>query len=165
MLILSPVTMACQSAAPSGVVTDCGDHIKRKPRVARIARLSGPRQRQEDTGKTSCGFASPITSYRCQPGVDRGESPRRSPPSSRQASYGAVKTIFRDASTLPYNSNVSYFTVTRNVSVLPASFRSFGTRHEYPQVPSQPKGIGPSATFLPAALLIVTIGSRESSRS
>ena len=35
-----------------------------------------------------------------------------------------------------------------NVSLLPASFISFGTRHEYPQVPSQPKGITPSETFL-----------------
>ena len=35
-----------------------------------------------------------------------------------------------------------------NVSLLPASFRSFGTRHEYPQVPSQPKGIGALGDFL-----------------
>ena len=52
-----------------------------------------------------------------------------------------------------------------NVSLLPASFKSFGTRHEYPQVPSQPKGIAPSATFLPAESVIVTIGSSESGRS
>ncbi len=82
-----------------------------------------------------------------------------------QSRLGEVKTIFRDASTLPYSSSVSYFTVTVNVSLLPASFRSFGTRHEYPQVPSQPKGIGPSATFLPAESVIVTIGSSERRRS
>jgi hypothetical protein len=46
-----------------------------------------------------------------------------------------------------------------NVSVLPANFRSFGTRHEYPQVPPQPKGITPSAMFLPAAFVMVTVGS------
>ena len=60
---------------------------------------------------------------------------------------------------------VSYFTRIVNVSLLPASFRSFGTRHEYPQVPSQPKGILPSETFLPEESVIVTIGSSESGRS
>ena len=79
--------------------------------------------------------------------------------------YSAITTSGRDASTLPYNSSVSYFTVTVNVSDLPDSFKSFGTRHEYPQVPSQPKGIVPSATFLPDESATVTTGSRESGRS
>ena len=83
----------------------------------------------------------------------------------RQGRSLAVNTIFRDASTLPYSSSVSYFTVMVNVSLLPASFRSFGTRHEYPQVPSQPKGIVPSATVLPAESVIVTTGSSERRRS
>jgi hypothetical protein len=65
----------------------------------------------------------------------------------------------REASTLPYNSCVSYFTVIVNVSVLPVNFKSFGTRHEYPQVPSQPNGMVPSATFLPAESVMVTVGS------
>jgi hypothetical protein len=73
--------------------------------------------------------------------------------------------IFRDASTLPYNSLVSYLTVAVKVSVLPVNFRSFGTRHEYPQVPSQPKGIGPSAIVLPAESAMVTVGSRDRSCS
>jgi hypothetical protein len=78
--------------------------------------------------------------------------------------YFDVNTNVRDAWTLPYNSNVSYFTVIVKVSVLPANFRSFGTRHEYPQVPSQPKGIGPSETVLPDESEIVTTGSSDSSR-
>ena len=79
----------------------------------------------------------------------------------RPLRYFDVSTSFRDAWTLPYNSRVSYFTVTVNVSVSPANFKSFGTRHEYPQVPSQPKGIGPSETFLPDESVIVTEGSRD----
>jgi hypothetical protein len=79
--------------------------------------------------------------------------------------YSAVTTSFRDASILPYNSFVSYLTVAVKVSVLPAGFRSFGTRHEYPQVPSQPKGIGPSATVLPVESVMVTRVSRERSCS
>ena len=71
----------------------------------------------------------------------------------------------RDAVTIPYNSNVSYRTVTVNVSDLPASLKSFGTRHEYPQVPSHPKGILPLATSLPEELVIVTTGWSSSGRS
>lgn len=41
-------------------------------------------------------------------------------------------------------------------SALPFSLRFFGTRHEYPQVPSQPKGITPSATFSPLARVMIT---------
>jgi hypothetical protein len=63
--------------------------------------------------------------------------------------------------TFPYNSSVSYFTVTVNVSAPPDSFKSFGTRHEYPQVPSQPNGMTPSATFLPDEFVTVTTGSND----
>jgi hypothetical protein len=63
--------------------------------------------------------------------------------------------------TVPYKSNVSYFTATLNVSVPPDSFKSFGTRHEYPQVPSQPKGMTPSAIFLPDEFVTVTTGSSD----
>ena len=82
-----------------------------------------------------------------------------------QPVYSAPSVIVRDASSLPYKSAVSYFTRIVNNSLLPASFRSFGTRHEYPQVPSQPKGILPSETVLPEASVIVTVGSSESGRS
>jgi hypothetical protein len=81
------------------------------------------------------------------------------------ATHSAVTTTGRDAVTIPYNSSVSYRTVTVNVSDLPASLNSFGTRHEYPQAPSQPKGIGPSATFLPDESATVTMGSKASGRS
>jgi len=46
-----------------------------------------------------------------------------------------------------------------NVSSSPLSLRSLGTRHEYPQVLSQPKGIEPSAMVLPLARLMATFGS------
>ena len=55
---------------------------------------------------------------------------------------------------------MSQVTVAANGSCLPASFRSFGTRHEYPHVPPQPNGILPSAIFAPAALVMTTVGSR-----
>ena len=82
-----------------------------------------------------------------------------------QPVYSAPSVIVRDASSLPYKSAVSYFTRIVNNSLLPASFRSFGTRHEYPQVPSQPKGMIPSATFLPDESVMVTTGSKESGLS
>ena len=63
---------------------------------------------------------------------------------------------------MPYNSSVSYVTVMVNVSLAPETFRFSGTRHEYPQVPSHPKGIFPEDTSLPEESVIVTIGSSES---
>jgi hypothetical protein len=81
------------------------------------------------------------------------------------SNYSVVTTRGRDASTLPYKSSVSYFTVTVNVSDLPESFKSFSTRHEYPHVPSQPNGMIPSATFLPDESVTVTTGSKESGLS
>ena len=65
---------------------------------------------------------------------------------------------------LPYNSMVSYNTCTLKVSSFPSNLRSFGTRHEYPQVPSQPKGITPSATFSPLRRVMITFGSSDQSR-
>ena len=79
--------------------------------------------------------------------------------------YSALSVIVRDASSLPYRSAVSYFTRIVSNSLVPAGIRSFGTRHEYPQVPSQPKGILPSETVLPEESLIVTIGSSDNGRS
>jgi hypothetical protein len=59
---------------------------------------------------------------------------------------------------LPYSSRVSYETVAVKVSFSPVISRSVGTRHEYPQVPPHPKGIGPEATSLPAEFVIETVG-------
>ena len=69
--------------------------------------------------------------------------------------------ILQVASNLPKRSLVSKVTVAVKVSSLPESFRSVGTRHEYPQVPPQPKGIVPSATFFPAESVMTTFGSSE----
>ena len=59
---------------------------------------------------------------------------------------------------LPYSSRVSYVTVAVKVSSSPEISRSVGTRHEYPQVPPHPKGIGPAATSLPVESVIETEG-------
>jgi len=64
--------------------------------------------------------------------------------------------------TFPYSSRVSHDTSMVNVSSSAFSFRSSGTRHEYPQVPPQPKGIGPSATHSPDEFVILTVGSSDS---
>lgn len=52
-------------------------------------------------------------------------------------------------------------TLMMNVSSLPLIFKSFGTSHEYPQEPSHPKGIAPSATASPSDLVMTTFGSIE----
>jgi hypothetical protein len=74
--------------------------------------------------------------------------------------YFPCTTISSVPSTLPYRSSVSKVTVAWKVSLSPESFRSCGTRHEYPQVPPQPKGILPPATFLPVESVMLTVGSR-----
>ena len=72
--------------------------------------------------------------------------------------------IFLCAVTLSYSFCVSYVTVTVNSSSSPLIFRSFGTRHVYPQVPAQPKGMTPSATISPSARVITTFGSSDVER-
>jgi hypothetical protein len=77
--------------------------------------------------------------------------------------YSPVILIAREASTVPYSAFVSNFTVTVNVSLLPVSLISSGTRHEYRRKPSAPqqKGMGPSETIFPLESLMVTAGSRD----
>ena len=86
--------------------------------------------------------------------------PMRSPGFSSLA-CSFLSLILQVASNLPKRSLVSKETVAVKVSSLPESFRSFGTRHEYPQVPPQPKGIVPSTTFFPEELVMTTVGSSE----
>jgi hypothetical protein len=74
-------------------------------------------------------------------------------------SRGFFSLIWQIASSLPKRFFVSKVTVAANVSSSPESFRSLGTRHEYPQVPPQPKGIVPSATFFPEESVMTTVGS------
>lgn len=66
-----------------------------------------------------------------------------------------------EADTLPYSSLVSKVTVAVKVSLGPLSLISAGTRHAYPQVSSQPKGMLPSANFRPSALVMSTEGFRR----
>jgi hypothetical protein len=56
---------------------------------------------------------------------------------------------------------VSKVTVAVKVSLPLGNFRSLGTRHEYPQVPPQPKGIVPSATLFPEESVMTTVGTSE----
>ena len=74
-------------------------------------------------------------------------------------SGGFFSLILQIALHLPKRCFVSKVTVAVKVSLSPASLRSLGTRHEYPQVPPQPKGIVPSATFFPEESVMTTIGS------
>ena len=50
---------------------------RRQRGVARIACLSGPRQRQEGLAEPSCGFATPIASYRGYPLFRAGRNVQR----------------------------------------------------------------------------------------
>ena len=79
--------------------------------------------------------------------------------SSSFFSCGFFSLISQVASNLPKRSFVSKVMVAVKVSSSPESFRSFGTRHEYPQVPPQPKGILPSATFFPEESVMTTVGT------
>ena len=79
--------------------------------------------------------------------------------SSSFFSCGFFSLIWQLASSLPKRFFVPKVTVAVKVSLSPESFRSLGTRHEYPQVPPQPKGIVPSATFFPEASVMTTVGS------
>ena len=80
---------------------------------------------------------------------------------SSSPSYGFFSLISQIALNLPKRFFVSKVTVAVKVSSSPDSFRSLGTRHKYPHVPAQPKGIIPSATFFPEESVMTTVGSSE----
>jgi hypothetical protein len=65
-----------------------------------------------------------------------------------------------DVLTLPYSSLVSKVTAIVKLSFEPWSSMFSGTCHTYPQVPSQPKGMTPSATLWPSARVMSTVGLR-----
>jgi len=91
-----------------------------------------------------------------------GRSPPYCPAGATGRSFST--TTSREPTTFPYRSSVSKVTVMVKRSRPPLRSRSLGTRHEYPQVPPQPKGMVPSATRLPAAFVMTTVGSSEYSR-